>query len=127
MMAAALCGFKKEVCITCPSRTVGTANSPSDSTGNHHRINAIAQRYGESVLHRDDRGNILAHATDTRDSMNYIVRIHSVSGEMTRVCPAPNSSPDEFTLVASRRTVFRAWHRNGTCVRFRQWRGYDAI
>ncbi len=77
-----------------------------DSTGNHLRINAIAQRYGESVLHTDDRGNILAHATDTRENLKYIVRIHSVSGEMTRVCPAQLSSPDEFTLVASERTVF---------------------
>ena len=77
-----------------------------DSTGNHLRINAIAQRHGESVLHTDDRGDILAHATDTRDNLTYIVRIHSVSGEMTRVCPAPHSSPDEFNLVASERFVF---------------------
>ena len=77
-----------------------------DSTGNHLRINAIAQRYGESVLHTDDRGNILAHATDTRENLTYIVRIHSVSGEMTRVCPAPHSSPDEFSLAASERFVF---------------------
>ena len=77
-----------------------------DSTGNHLRINAIAQRCGESVLHTDDRDNILAHATDTRENLEYIVRIHSVSGEMTRVCPAPHSSPDEFNLVASRRFVF---------------------
>ena len=33
-----------------------------DSTGNHLRINVIAQRHGESVLHTDDQGNILAHA-----------------------------------------------------------------
>lgn len=77
-----------------------------DSTGNHLRINAIAQRYGESVLHTDSRGNVLAHATDTGENSKYIVRIHSVSGEMTRVCPAQLSSPDEFTLVASQRTVF---------------------
>ena len=77
-----------------------------DSTGNHLRINAIAQRHGESVLHTDDRGNILAHATDTRENLKYIVRIHSVSGEMTRVCPAQLSSPDEFTLAASERFVF---------------------
>ena len=77
-----------------------------DSTGNHLRINAIAQRHGESVLHTDDRGNILGHATDTRENLKYIVRIHSVSGEMTRVCPAQLSSPDEFTLAASERFVF---------------------
>ncbi len=77
-----------------------------DSTGNHLRINAIAQRHGESVLHTDDQGNIIAQATDTRDNLKYIVRIHSVSGEMTRVCPAPHSSPDEFNLVASERFVF---------------------
>ena len=77
-----------------------------DSTGNHLRINAIAQRPGESVLHTDDRGDIVAHATDTRDNLKYIVRIHSVSGEMTRVCPAPHSSPDEFNLAASERFVF---------------------
>ena len=77
-----------------------------DSTGNHLRLNAIAQRYGESVLHTDDQGKILAHATDTRDNLKHIVRIHSVSGEMTRVCPAQRSSPDEFTMVASQRTVF---------------------
>ncbi len=77
-----------------------------DSTGNHLRINAIAQRYGESVLHTDDPGDILAHATDTRENSKYIVRIHSISGETTRVCPAQLSSPDEFTLVASERFVF---------------------
>ena len=77
-----------------------------DSTGNHLRINAIAQRCGESVLHTDDRDNILAHATDTRENLEYIVRIHSVSGEMTRVCPAPFSKPDEFTLIASEHFVF---------------------
>ena len=77
-----------------------------DSRGNHLRINAIAQRYGESVLHTDDRGDILAVATDTGENSKYIVRIHSVSGEMTRVCPAPHSSPDEFTLAASERFVF---------------------
>ncbi|MDE2886953.1 MAG: prolyl oligopeptidase family serine peptidase [Gemmatimonadota bacterium] len=77
-----------------------------DSTGNHLRINAIAQRYGESVLHTDNQGNILAHATDTGENSNYIVRIHSASGEMTRVCPAQHSSPDEFTMFASQRTVF---------------------
>ena len=76
-----------------------------DSTGNHLRINAIAQRHGESVLHTDDRGNILGHATDTHENLKYIVRIHSVSGEMTRVCPAQLSSPDEFTLAASERFV----------------------
>ena len=70
------------------------------------RINAIAQRHGESVLHTDDHGNILAHAIDKRDNLRYIVRIHSVSGETTRVCPAPLSSPDEFTLIASERFVF---------------------
>ena len=77
-----------------------------DSTGRHLRINAIAQRCGESVLHTDDRDNILAHATDTRENLEYIVRIHSVSGEMTRVCPAPFSTPDEFTLIASEHFVF---------------------
>lgn len=77
-----------------------------DSTGSHLRINAVAQRCGESVLHTDDRDNILAHATDTRENMQCIVRIHSVSGEMTRVCPAPLSKPDEFTLLASGRFVF---------------------
>ena len=77
-----------------------------DSTGEHLRINAIAQRCGESVLHTDDRDNILAHATDTRENLEYIVRIHSVSGEMTIVCPAPFSKPDEFTLIASEHFVF---------------------
>ena len=77
-----------------------------DSTGNHLRINAIVQRQGESVLHTDDQGNILAHAIDKRDNLRYIVRIHSVSGETTTVCPAPLSSPDEFTLIASERFVF---------------------
>ena len=70
------------------------------------RINAIAQRHGESVLHTDDHGNILAHAIDKRDNLRYIVRIHSVSGETATVCPAPLSSPDEFTLIASERFVF---------------------
>ena len=70
------------------------------------RINAIAQRHGESVLHTDEQGNILAHAIDKRDNLKYIVRIHSVSGEMTTVCPAPLSSPDEFTIIASERFVF---------------------
>ncbi|MDE3257930.1 MAG: prolyl oligopeptidase family serine peptidase [Gemmatimonadota bacterium] len=77
-----------------------------DLTGNHFRINAIAQRYGESILHTDDRGDILAHSTDTRDGLDYIVRIHSVSGETSKVCPAQLSSPDEFTLIASGRFVF---------------------
>ena len=70
------------------------------------RINAIAQRHGESVLHTDDQGNILTHAIDKRDNLKYIVRIHSVSGETTTVCPARLSSPDEFTLIASERFVF---------------------
>ena len=70
------------------------------------RINAIAQRHGDSILHTDDQGNILAHAIDKRDNLRYIVRIHSVSGEMTKVCPAPLSSPDEFTFIASERFVF---------------------
>ena len=70
------------------------------------RINAIAQRHGESVLHTDDQGNILAHAIDKRDNLRYIVRIHSVSGETATVCPAPLSIPDEFTLIASERFVF---------------------
>ena len=77
-----------------------------DSTGHHLRINAIAQRHGESVLHTDDRGDILAQATDTREGLKYIVRIHSASGEMTRVCPAPLSSPDDFTHIASKRFVY---------------------
>ena len=77
-----------------------------DSTDNQMRINVIAQRHGESVLHTDDQGNILAHAIDKRDNLKYIVRIHSVSGETTTVCPAPLSSPDEFTLIASKRFVF---------------------
>ena len=77
-----------------------------DSTGNHLRINVIAQRHGDSVLHTDDQGNILAHAIDKRDNLKYIVRIHSVSGETTTVCPAPLSSPDEFTQIASERFVF---------------------
>ncbi len=84
----------------------GSRKLSRDSTGNHLRINAIAQRHGESVLHTDDRGNILALATDTGEDSKYIVRIHSVSGEMTRVCAAPHSSPDEFTLAASERFVF---------------------
>ena len=70
------------------------------------RINAIAQRHGESVLRTDDQGNILAHAIDKRDNLRYIVRIHSVSGEMNKVCPAPLSGPDEFTFIASERFVF---------------------
>lgn len=70
------------------------------------RINAIAQRHGESVLHTDDQGNILAHAIDKRDNLRYIVRIHSVSGEVATVCHAPLSIPDEFTLIASGRSVF---------------------
>ena len=77
-----------------------------DSTGNRLRINVIAQRHGESVLHTDDRGNILAHATDTREGSKYIVNIHSISGEITRICPAPLSIPDVFNLVASGRRVF---------------------
>ena len=70
------------------------------------RINAIAQRYGDSVLRTDVQGNILAHAIDKRDNLRYIVRIHSVSGEMTTVCHAPLSSPDEFTFIASERFVY---------------------
>lgn len=70
------------------------------------RINAIAQQHGDAVLRTDDQGNILAHAIDKRDNSKYIVRIHSVSGETTRVCPAPLSSPDDFTLIASERFVF---------------------
>ena len=70
------------------------------------RINAIAQRHGESVLHTDDQGNILAHAIDKRDNLRYIVRIHSVSGETATVCHAPLSISDEFTLIASERFVF---------------------
>ena len=70
------------------------------------RVNAIAQRHGDSILHTDDQGNILAHAIDKRDNLRYIVRIHSVSGEMTQVCPAPLSISDEFTLIASQRFVF---------------------
>ena len=56
-----------------------------DSTGNHLWINAIVQRHGESVLHTDDRGDILAIATDTRENMKFVVRINSVSGEMATV------------------------------------------
>ncbi len=94
-------------CLCCSAIEDGTCRQLSkDSTGNHLRINVIAQRHGESVLHTDDRGNILADATDTREGSKYIVRIHSVSGEMTRVCPTPHSSPDEFTLMASGRCVF---------------------
>ena len=70
------------------------------------RINVVAQQHGKSVLHTSDHGNILAHAIDKRDNLRYIVRIHSVSGETTTVCPAPLSSPDEFTLIASERFVF---------------------
>ncbi|MCY3680314.1 MAG: prolyl oligopeptidase family serine peptidase, partial [Gemmatimonadetes bacterium] len=70
------------------------------------RINVIAQRHGDAVLRTDDQGNILAHAIDKRDNSKYIVRIHSVSGETTTVCPAPLSSPDNFTLIASKRFVF---------------------
>ena len=70
------------------------------------RINAIAQRHGESVLHTDDQGNILAHAIDKRDNLRYIVRIHSVSGETATVCHAPLSISDEFTLIASKHFVF---------------------
>ena len=70
------------------------------------RINAIAQRYGDSVLRTDDQGNILALAIDKRDNLKYIVRIHSFSGETATVCPAPLSSPDEFTLIASKHFVF---------------------
>ena len=77
-----------------------------DSTDDHMRINVIAQRHGDSVLRTDDQDNILAHAIDKRDNLKYIVRIHSVSGEMTKVCPAPLSIPDEFTLIASKRFVF---------------------
>lgn len=76
-----------------------------DSTGNHLWINAIAQRHGESVLHTDDRGDILAIATDTRENMKFVVRINSVSGETATVCPAPNSSADEFNLAAFERFV----------------------
>ena len=70
------------------------------------RINAIAQRHGESVLHTNDQGNILAHAIDKRDNLRYIVRIHSVSGETATVCHAPLSISDEFTLIASKHFVF---------------------
>lgn len=77
-----------------------------DSTCNRMRINTIAQRHGESVLGADDRGEILALATDTRENSKYFVRIHTVSGETSRVCPAPDSTPDGLNLVASKRFVF---------------------
>ncbi len=70
------------------------------------RINAIAQRHGDSILHTDEQDNILAHVIDKRDNLRYIVRIHSVSGEVATVCHAPLSIPDEFTLIASGRSVF---------------------
>ena len=86
------------------------------------RINAIAQRHGESVLHTDDQGNILAHAIDKRDNLRYIVRIHSVSGETATVCHAPLSISDEFTLIASKYFVFARDREACAGVSSRGWR-----